>query len=258
MKIKNFVTNTNPLVAHSQGTSNLGRTWLKLEMNKNGLFIDNFPINDVTILTFASINIFKKPLIEQLTRSNIPFVNCAEGILYWENRMKIPLAVKYLDKITSEYCLILDAEDVLLANDCSEIIEKFKSTNYKILFGSTVSKYPNIDGLDECSENFNGWNYLNAGTSFGKTKDLFEFYLKANFVDVPNKTFASSEQYRIKLAAKNDKNVGIDNNCVLFQTLNKTVWNYNFHSNLLSVLKIQQPIYAAKPNVNRNNYSDKR
>ncbi len=160
----------------------------------------------------------------QLESSNQAYVNAyKEENKPWSNPDKIKYYIDVLEKTTSEYALLMDGYDVVfIKNIDDEFIKAFEGMNKRIIFNATKNNYPKITLNDEYSNN--EFKYLNAGLVFGYTADLLSFYKKAYELtkDLRIMNPWKSEQLYIRLAAKNNENVGIDSECRLFQTFSKT------------------------------------
>lgn len=160
----------------------------------------------------------------QLESSNQAYVNAyKEENKPWSNPDKIKYYIDVLEKTTSEYALLMDGYDVVfIKNIDEEFIKAFEGMNKRIIFNATKNNYPKITLNDEYSNN--EFKYLNAGLVFGYTADLLSFYKKAYELTKNLKIMNpwKSEQLYIRLAAKNNENVGIDSECRLFQTFSKT------------------------------------
>lgn len=160
----------------------------------------------------------------QLESSNQAYVNAyKEENKPWSNPDKIKYYIDVLEKTTSEYALLMDGYDVVfIKNIDEEFIKAFEGINKRIIFNATKNNYPKITLNDEYSNN--EFKYLNAGLVFGYTADLLSFYKKAYELTKDLKIMNpwKSEQLYIRLAAKNNENVGIDSECRLFQTFSKT------------------------------------
>lgn len=163
----------------------------------------------------------------QLELSKMPYTNaCKDLNRKWSNVLKIEYFLEELKKTTSEYSLLTDAYDVVFFKDLDkEFIYKFERMNKKIIFNATKNNHPNfkIDTISNRCE-LGEFKYLNAGIVFGKTKDLIEFYEEAlentKRNDIRNPW--ESEQLFIRMTSDGKEYVGIDSECILFQTFSKT------------------------------------
>lgn len=188
---------------------------------------------NVTIMTTMdddSVANDKSPLIRQLRKNNIPFINCAEhkDVYPWVNNKKIELIYNGLQKVNTEYCLILDGGDVTINDELTNIVEIYKTYNKDIVFNATPWAHPKvlIDLVDNRKELYGKYCFLNAGCCIGKTESLKEFYKQC--LDIfkkadKNDPYWESEQYFVRKAfAKNMDKVWFDYDCKMFQIWHKT------------------------------------
>jgi hypothetical protein len=213
------------LIAHFQGVSIKNYIILIEEYKKAG--IKPIPGN-VTIVTIWNQEL-DSLLTSQLKKNGIVYLNEAETGTVWENTKKIEYIRKALDKVATEYVLILDAGDVLLAKDLTDIVERFEDYGKKLLFGATKSNYPKllIDKIHD--RDFRGeFCYLNAGTAFGYTSYAKDFYSRAaKILDTYYKVPYNSEQYIIRHTFKDyTDEVDFDYNSSIFQTFGQTEIKY--------------------------------
>lgn len=163
----------------------------------------------------------------QLELSSASYTNaCTNFEKEWNNVDKIGYYVEELSKTTSEYTLLVDANDVIFFKNLDDdFIQKFESMNKKIIFNATKNNHPNFE-LDkvENRDALGEFKYLNAGVVFGRTEDLLAFYKEAlensKRKDIMNPW--KSEQLFIRMTANGKEYVGFDYQCVLFQTFSKT------------------------------------
>lgn len=208
---------------------------------------DNLTV--ITVVDDDTENYDKSPLIRQLNKNNIPFINAArhKDVYPWVNNKKIKLINDALQNITTDYCLILDGIDVTINDDLSDIIDIFKTYNKDIIFNATAWPHPSveIDVIENRKELYGTYCYLNAGCCIGKTEALKLFYTEA--LDIFNATspedkFYSSEQYFIrKTFANHMDTVFFDYECKLFQ-----VWHKAKLSSPKVDLKTHNIIYTIK------------
>lgn len=159
----------------------------------------------------------------------------------WYMPFKISYILQYLiNHVNTEYTLILDGYDTLFVST-DNIIEKFVSQEYKILFNATCNNYPNIEiDVIPNRESLGMHKYFNAGCCIGYTKDLIKFYSKAlKYINYTNEL--NSEQFLLRHAfseysnIKNQTFVGIDYNSLIFRTMGKTKVEYNQESKILQL-----------------------
>lgn len=194
--------------------------------------IDGVPENlqIITCVDDDSVNYSRSPLIKQLEKNNIPFINAAEhkDVYPWVNNKKIKLIHEALQNVTSEYCLILDGIDVAINDSLSDIIDIYKTYGKKIIFNATPWAHPKveIDIIDNREDLYGKYCFLNAGCCIGETKALQEFY--ADALKIFNETpetdeYWESEQYFVRKAfAEHMDTVWFDYECKLFQVWHKT------------------------------------
>lgn len=162
--------------------------------------------------------------LEASCQAYVNAYNAEEENKAWSNPDKIKYYIDTLEKTTTEYALLMDGYDVVFIKDIDEeFIEAFNKMGKRIIYNATKNNYPRITLNDEYSNN--EYKYLNAGLVFGYTRDLLSFYKKVYELTKDKKIMNpwKSEQLYIRLAAKDDKNVGIDSECRIFQTFSKTV-----------------------------------
>ena len=95
---------------------------------------------DITIVTCVDENnIFNSnsPIIRQLNKNNIPFVNAYTTDI----NNKTQLISDALKKIKTKYCLILNDTDITINDNLSDIIELFNTYNKKIVFNAAAVCY---------------------------------------------------------------------------------------------------------------------
>lgn len=184
----------------------------------------------ITCVDDDSVAYDKSPLIRQLNKSNIPFINAAEhkDVYPWINNKKIELLYNALQKVKTKYCLILDGIDVTINEDLDDIIDIYKTYNKKIVFNATPWAHPKVavDIVPERRERYGRYCFLNAGCCIGETKTLKSFYKEV--LEIFNNTpkddeYWESEQYFVRKAFANHLDtVFFDYDCRIFQVWHKT------------------------------------
>ena len=215
MIIQNKRLNTKPLIVHAQGTSHKTDKWLNI-IKSNHLIDKTTLSNDITILTFASENI-DFSLVKQLDNNGIDYINAAYS-KGWKNTNKIDNILNIIDSISTPYILCLDAVDVLLSYDLSDLIDRFKSFDCDILYNASITNYPNI--CKDFEETESGFKYLNSGAFIGKIEYIKEFYQYIKSLGDFSE-FSDSDQFKVRLA-RQKYNIKVDTECFIFQTLNGT------------------------------------
>lgn len=232
MTIENTITNTKPLMAHAQGLVHQTDKWLKI-VEELPVIDKNTLSNDITIVSFFSKELEDKMVLAlklQLDKSEIKYVNATNPQpMVWKNTMKI----KYLSKlegITTKYILCLDGLDILMCEDLSEIIQRYKNFNCDLLYNPSKLNYPPICTDIELTDS--EFKYLNAGAFIGRTEFIRNFYqfLMKHEMYKDYGSFDNSEQVRVRNGRKNYKfrdKIKVDTDCILFQTLNKSQFTYD-------------------------------
>ncbi len=135
---------------------------------------------NVTIITVEN-QVEKSPLIKQLTKSNIKFVNGCETDedLPDLNGDKLILKVDYiyeaLKKVDTEYVLFLDSRDTIIFN-LDNLIENYSEYGYDIIFGNDPSPFP--ENFKTVLEQNHSNSFINSGTIFGKTDSMLSVFGK--------------------------------------------------------------------------------
>ena len=220
-------------VAHFQGYCHVAYTAVIAEMKKTPIKIPD----DVTVVTMANApdNCL---LIKQLKANKMPFLNHAEPGGDWKNTMKPGYIRKSLDEVRTEYALILDAGDVLLTGDLTDIVARFKAYTFdgipgstaakalKMLFGASKNNHPNMLIDKVYGRDYRGeFRYLNAGTAFGYTDYCKAFYKEVDRLIWEDELKAPnhSEQFFVRHVFKDRMDaVDFDYKCDIFQTFGKT------------------------------------
>jgi len=248
--LKTFVNKqlSSPNIFHFPGSaSHFKEYWIEL-LEKKSTFKD---VENLTIITFAT-NEDESPLISQLKRNGVKYINAVNSEKDWVNTQKIQYLLNALEKVTTDYVLILDGYDVVI-QDLNEIIEKFKSLNYRIIFNATHNNYPEME-IDKIQsiEKLGEFCYLNAGGCIGYREDIRRFY--GEVLDIQNKVENpyNSEQLLVrtvfaKYSDKKDNNfVFIDYSSIIFQ-----VWNSGFTIGKINdkymLVNIEQKLFNHQP-----------
>lgn len=173
---------------------------------------------DVTVITCNSKS--NGLLIPQLNASKIPYINVVPQGIVWDNRLKIKYILEALNYVTTKYVLILDAVDVVLDEFNSDIVNTFLTFGKKLVFNASKNNHPHVEvDVIENRDALGPFKYLNAGCCIGETGYAKYFYNKCyELKDIPNP--CKSEQLIVRHVFANEQNnVGIDNECKLFQTV---------------------------------------
>lgn len=215
MKFSNLYNNTKPLILHLNGKKR--RKYLR-NSNFSNTIIDSSTIykpDDVTIITCATKDpdcYSISPLVKQLKRNSIDFVNIGEyhdNIKQpWHNTLKLEYLHQYLtaNNLKTKYVCFLDASDIFLSEDFDKIVENFLLLNVNLLWGSQLTNYPEGKqiGFSTCIDNFETDkksdinNFLCSGVCFGLST-TFKEYIDITFSNLDyTKNIWKSDQYEIK------------------------------------------------------------
>lgn len=174
-------------------------------LRRNKLINVEIPDN-VTLITTATKDTEENcPLIEQLNRSGVNYINSAKDFEgEWKKTDKIPLIKEVLSRVTTPYSLVLDANDVVMLKSIDDrFIETFKLFDCDILFNGSQYLYPKIISARIEKEHESPFvnHYLNAGVCFGYTEKLLKLYETAHYHS-QNKCYEyfESEQYYVRIA----------------------------------------------------------
>lgn len=149
------------------------------------------------------------PLKQQCELNNIKIYNSAIEEAQWNNTKKIQYILKDLQKIKTDYVLILDGRDVSIVNNLDDnFIQKFESFNYPIIYNGTPAAYPEvpIESIQEIMKIKGKQKFLNAGVCIGKKDALINFYSEAQKINNQYKD-NDSEQLIIRLARTKNPNL---------------------------------------------------
>lgn len=186
--IYNQKTKTYPLFLHAAGLKDPIENYHKINLiwplfKKIKISKSFSKPKNLEILTFNSKE--EETILENnLKNLNIDFTVLGKGINPWINKNKISCALDFLKKEKSEYTAGLDANDVILINDISNIIQLFEKYECDLLFGAELIFWPDcgIDEIKKFEENISSgcFRFLNSGTWIGKTKKCIELFEEAN------------------------------------------------------------------------------
>ena len=218
--------NNSPYILHTPGMGK-GRAGAFLYFGKESE-ISVAP--EIAIVTIATDDILDScPLIYQLNKNNIPYINAAEYYDHskeWEKVDKLSLLIQAFEAITTEYVLVTDANDAVILRDLdNKFISKWKQYDCDILYNAGQYNYPkevhvpkeSIDWDNVRNMNVYTNHYLNAGVCFGKLETIKQFYKQAYDIYTSGEyEHIDSEQYYIKLAYTYRDDVKIDNGNHLF------------------------------------------
>lgn len=223
MNNKNYTNNdeSSLYILHFPGTGIQGHENIIQENLDRTITLDS----NLSIISIMNQECWNESyIVKQCEKNNIKIYNTALNERQWNNTLKINHISKCLNKITTDYVLVMDGRDTLIVNDLDKtFINKFCSYEKPIIYNATPIAYPNvvIEPLQELLTIQSNHKYLNAGVCIGTRAALIQFYEKAKSLNESiynNK----SEQYIIRLAKEqNPRLVGIDSNINLFRIVHQ-------------------------------------
>lgn len=201
-------------IAHLPGKGRVTFADVLNEGKKRAVTIDD----KITIVTPATPDIIEKcPLIQQLNKSNIKYINPVANFHgTWNMTEKLHSIANALQKVDTKYCLILDASDVAILRDINDVfIMKFETFGCKALYNGTTNRHPR-EKIERKSLNKGlVYKYLNAGVCFGETDFLKMIYADASVL-VKYDTTRSEQYYIRKLWDYHFPNIKVDSDMDLF------------------------------------------
>lgn len=150
----------------------------------------------------------------------------------WKMLNKIKFILDYLiNNTVTDLVMILDCYDVLFVNT-DNIIEKFLSQPYRILYNATSNNFPDeyIDTISN-RDSLGQTKYFNAGCCIGYKNDLISFYKKAlKYMDIDNPLNSEQKILRHVFGEysidDNQKFVMIDYNSLIFRVMPQSKVNW--------------------------------
>lgn len=181
-------------------------------------------------------------LLQQMDKHGIPLTNCVpddyDSTKKWYMPNKIKFFIETLENTKQEIVMFLDGYDVLITH-LNDVIDRFTSQPYRILFGPSCNNYPNVNiDIIHGRQNLGMYCYFNAGCCIGYREDLLKFYKEVQeLVEIDNPV--ESEQYIMRFAfARYSKDkaqhfIGIDHKCKIFQSMGMLISDFNSRSIML-------------------------
>lgn len=207
------------------------------------------------VITIGTENNGYYDILKQSCKKNdINLINLGQGKQWTGFIMRFELLNKYLENVDDkQIVLFIDAYDVIVLKDKSEIIKKFKKFNKNIVFGNQSGFFPNLTFY-----NCKG-NVYNAGSYIGYAK-----YIKQLLNIIYNKDIIkkvnNDDQQLLNYCCNNNKiffteNTTCDvNNDIFYITSADTYFDLNY----LIFGKLNIPdntcILHLAGNINGNNY----
>lgn len=213
---------------------------LNAKAEKEG-FYDDLSLNIKVSNNLSIVSIMNEPcknksyIYKQCLNNNIDLIipNSTYNIkTKWKNTYKIDGILEALNKIKTDYVLILDGKDVKIVGDLDdEFLDLFLEFKKDIIFNGNEHPWPG-----ELLENEIGIEYantmlyfitpfINAGVCIGKRDKLIKFYKECkDYIEKNNvneQDFPSEQLVVRNVASKSDVSVGVDTYLKIFSLYSK-------------------------------------
>lgn len=135
-----------------------------------------------------------------------------------------PDVIELLERRTEKIIMAVDCADVLFLTDAEEILTKFESLNTELIYSTERECWPNIARTWEILNAFDGYSKcLNAGGWIGHREYAIHCLKEAIRLyrhNPPDKSYDidGMQAWMANVIAYGGPNVGLDRNCVIFQT----------------------------------------
>lgn len=127
-------------------------------------------------------------------------------------------ALKQYEADDNKIILFTDAYDVIFLGKLSEIINRFKATGAKVLFGAEPYCWPNVDLAKEYPEVEKGQRFLNSGLFIGYLPELYKILNKAELEDNDDDQLYYTLAYLDKEFRDSNK-IKLDHTSEIFQNI---------------------------------------
>jgi hypothetical protein len=172
MLITNLITGSTPSVLHRNG--NPPQWHAQWEKIVAAFFAEAHepcePCPELTIITWS--NRPTKSLLERcLDARGVSYLTLGKGLPEWRNDMKVYLNATTLERISSEYVMGLDSDDVLVVACPRRIVADFRAHGCDILFSTERNSCPDVPSLTEFERALgtSRFRHLNSGAWIGRT-----------------------------------------------------------------------------------------
>lgn len=230
MLVRNLVTGSTPSILHRNGDPPEWRErWPHIVAAFFGEAREHCaPSPELTILTWS--NRPTQSLLERcLDGWRVPYVTLGSEMPEWRNDAKPYLIMTALDRVSSEYVLGLDSDDVLVVSCPRRIVAEFRACACDILFSAERTSTPDMPSLTEFEQTIAEapFCHLNAGAWMGKTDACRRFFrdcLREDKGDIlaafPTRRFFKSDQGMTrKTFRRYYPDARLDDRCRVFQSL---------------------------------------
>jgi hypothetical protein len=239
--VENIRYNTSPLVHHCP-EDHPEKIWNTLVKLKGDCSDDIQKPKNLTVVTFNNQN--EEMLLERrLNASKTEFLVLGKGLKYWNNPMKIGLLKEGLQRVQTEYVLVMDASDVVISGNLSQIVVGFEKFKCEVLYNASSCVYPAECHYSSIEDTIHQglFSHLNSGCFIGKTDYCLSLYQEVSeYKDEITELHHYSDQIKIKpFYVKNHPKIKIDTMCEIFQ-----IWNLRGRGMKCSdILKIRTKIH---------------
>lgn len=173
MIVTNLITGSTPAILHRNGNPTNWRIAWKHVVQA---FFEqprrtDPPCPDVTVLTWNS-RPAKGVLQECLDWRGVPYVTLGTTLQSWRNCYKVYLNADALQRIDTPYVMALDADDILMLQPLHEILERFRSFDCDVVFGSERQSWPDVKSIERFERSIarSPYCHLNSGAWIGRTE----------------------------------------------------------------------------------------
>ncbi|MFM8759713.1 MAG: glycosyltransferase domain-containing protein [Methylophilaceae bacterium] len=237
--VENTRYDTLPVIHHCP-EDHPQKIWNTLVKLKGDCSDDIQKPKNLTVITFNNQN--EEMLLERrLNASKSEFLVLGKGLKEWRNPMKIELLKEGLQRVQTEYVLVMDASDVVISGSLARIVVEFKKFECEVLYNASSYVYPAEDRYSVMEDKiYQGlFSHLNSGCFIGRTNYCLNLYREVSeYSDEITERHHYSDQIKIKpFYIKNYPKIKIDTMCEIFQ-----IWNVK-GMNCSDILKIRLKIH---------------
>jgi len=246
IRVRNLDFDTTPCVLHHNGGDSICRYGLEFKRRffeligtpgqrfdyaKNGRIAgvqsyrrpfaaaDRHPIPELSIVTFTS---FRFPGSAQLSLEHLGVaIDVVHPREPYSNLRRIFWLREYLERIETEYVLVLDSHDTFVTSDLFGIVDAFRKQGSRLIFQGEAFEWPRAgeisDFYDDIAPGDSPFRYLCAGIMMGEREFLKRVLERACRLDPlhPNDDQGVYKQVFREFHPE----CSIDTHCRLFQSL---------------------------------------
>jgi hypothetical protein len=223
MLVTNFTYQTNPIVLHNPLSDRVNHEWQYCVRNTLHKPIKQQNCPEIDICTWNSS--FNPGLLEiNLKKNGLNYTCLGRGIKNWSNRLKIKLALEFVNFTDKKYVFAADCFDVLLVGEISDLLKRFHATGAQVIFNATGTNYPPCDRNGRIEERIckdRPFCYLNSGMFIGRTDYLRGLLEEVeHYEDEYTMLYSTSDQIKYKpIYHRRFPDVQLDSQCQMFQVM---------------------------------------